>query len=88
MKLQYVTTGCWQTYLNLREWGEGVTGGSGKLYNEEASDWYSVPNIVRTLKSRSIRWAGHMARMVTTEMNTGLWWGIPKERDHLEDPKT
>ena len=34
-----------------------------KLHNEEFSDLYSLPNIVRVVKSRRIRWAGHVARM-------------------------
>ena len=34
-----------------------------KLHNEELSDLYSLPNIVRVVKSRRMRWAGHMARM-------------------------
>jgi len=34
-----------------------------KLHNEELSDRYSLPNIVRVVKSRRIRWAGHVARM-------------------------
>ena len=36
---------------------------SGKLHNEELSDLYSLPNIVRVVKSRIMRWAGHVARM-------------------------
>ena len=32
-------------------------------YNEELSDLYSLPNIVRVVKSRRMRWAGHVARM-------------------------
>ena len=34
-----------------------------KLHNEELRDLYSLPNIVRMLKSRRMRWAGHVARM-------------------------
>jgi hypothetical protein len=34
-----------------------------KLHNEELSDLYSLPNIVRLVKSRRMRWAGHVARM-------------------------
>ena len=33
------------------------------LHNEELSDLYSLPNIVRVVKSRRMRWAGHVARM-------------------------
>ena len=34
-----------------------------KLHNEELNDLYSLPNIVRVIKSRRMRWAGHVARM-------------------------
>jgi hypothetical protein len=34
-----------------------------KLHNEELNELYSVPNILRVVKSRRMRWAGHVARM-------------------------
>jgi hypothetical protein len=34
-----------------------------KLHNDELHNLYSSPNIVRVIKSRRIRWAGHVARM-------------------------
>jgi hypothetical protein len=34
-----------------------------KLHNEELHDLYSSTNIVRVIKSRRMRWAGHVARM-------------------------
>ena len=40
-----------------------VTGEWRKLHNEELSDLYSLPNTVRVVKSRRMRWAGHVARM-------------------------
>jgi len=40
-----------------------VTGEWRKLHNKELSDLYSLPNIVRVVKSRRMRWAGHVARM-------------------------
>ena len=40
-----------------------VTGEWRKLHNAELSDLYSLPNIVRVVKSRRMRWAGHVARM-------------------------
>jgi len=40
-----------------------VTRGWRKLHNEELSDLYCSPNIVRVIKSRIMRWAGHVARM-------------------------
>jgi len=43
--------------------GDEVTGEWRKLHNEELNDLYSLPNIVRVVKSRRMRWAGHVARM-------------------------
>jgi len=40
-----------------------VTGDWRKLHKEELNDLYSSPNIVRVIKSRRMRWAGHVARM-------------------------
>jgi hypothetical protein len=40
-----------------------VTGGWRKLHNEELRDLYSSPSIIRIIKSRRMRWAGHVTRM-------------------------
>jgi len=48
------------------------------------SDLYSLPNIVRVVKSRRMRWAGHVARK--GEGYTGFWWGNLRERDYWRDP--
>ena len=40
-----------------------VTGEWRELHNEELSDLYYLPDIVRVVKSRRMRWAGHVARM-------------------------
>jgi hypothetical protein len=40
-----------------------VTGKWRKLNNKELNDLYSLPNIVRVVKSRQMRWAGHVALM-------------------------
>jgi hypothetical protein len=40
-----------------------VRGGWRKLHNEELLNLYSSPSITRMIKSRRMRWAGHVARM-------------------------
>ena len=61
-----------------------VTGEWRKLHNEELSDRYSLPNIMRVVNSRRMRWAGHVARMGEER---GLHMGTMRERNHLERPK-
>jgi hypothetical protein len=56
-----------------------------QFHNDELHSLYSSPNIVRVIKSRRIRWAGHVARMGRGEVFTGFWLGGPKVRDHWED---
>jgi hypothetical protein len=43
-----------------------VMGDWRKLHNEELYNLYSSPNIIRIIKSRRVRWAGHVARMGET----------------------
>jgi hypothetical protein len=40
-----------------------LTGGLRKLHNEELRDLYFSPSIIRMIKSRRMRWVGHVARM-------------------------
>jgi hypothetical protein len=40
-----------------------VTGGWRKLHDKEFHDLYSSPSIIRIIKSKRMRWAGHVARM-------------------------
>jgi hypothetical protein len=42
---------------------DGVTEGCRMLHNEEVHDLYSSPSIIRIIKSRRMRWAGHVALM-------------------------
>ena len=50
-----------------------VTGEWRKLYNEELRDLYSLPNIVRVVKSRRMRWAGHVSRRGRERCAQGRW---------------
>jgi hypothetical protein len=63
-----------------------VTGECRRLHNEELNDLYSSSNIIRVIKSRRMRWAGHVASMGKREVRTGFWWGDLREGDHLGDP--
>jgi len=63
-----------------------VTGEWRILHYVELNDLYSLPNIVRVMKSRRMVWAAHVAVRERGEAYTGFWWGNLRERDHLEDP--
>jgi hypothetical protein len=62
-----------------------VTGEWRKLHSEELHILYSSPDIIRQIKSRRMRWAGHVACMGEEGKCTGFWCESPKERDHSKD---
>jgi hypothetical protein len=45
-----------------------------KLHNEELHNLYSSASIITMIKSRRMRWAGHVARMGRRGMHIGYWW--------------
>jgi len=57
------------------------------MHNEELNDLYSSPTIVRVLKSRRIRWAGHVARMGEERGVYRVLVGKPEGRRSLGTPK-
>jgi hypothetical protein len=50
------------------------------------NDLYSPPNIIRVIKSRRMRWAGHVARMGKKRGAYRILMGILEGRHHLGDP--
>jgi hypothetical protein len=57
-----------------------ATGEWRRLHNKQLHDLCSSPNIIRVIKSRRMRWAGHVARM--GEKRGVYRWGDPREGDH------
>jgi hypothetical protein len=64
-----------------------VTGGWRKLHNEELHGLYSSPNIVRVIKARRMRWAGHVACMVEVRGAYNILVGRPEGRRPLGRPR-
>ena len=51
-----------------------------RLHNEELHSLYRSPNIVRVIKSRRLRWAGHVARMEESRSAFKILTGKPTEK--------
>jgi hypothetical protein len=64
-----------------------VTGGWRKLHNEELHNLYSSPSIIRIIKSRKMRWAGHVARMGEKRNVYRLLVGKPEVKRPLGRPR-
>jgi hypothetical protein len=58
-----------------------------KLHNEELNDLYSLPNIVRVVKSRRMRWAEHVARMGEDRGVHRVLVGKPERKRPLGRPR-
>jgi hypothetical protein len=63
------------------------TGEWRRLHNEELNDLYLSPNIIRVIKSRRMRWAGHVARMGEKRGAYRILVGRPKEMRPLGRPR-
>ena len=57
-----------------------------KLHNEELTDLYCSPNIVRVIKSRRMKWAGHLARMGEGRGMYRVLVRKPEGKNHWGDP--
>jgi hypothetical protein len=64
-----------------------VTGGWRKLHNEELCDLYSLPSIIGIIKSRRMRWVGHVARMGEKRNGYRLLVGKPEGKRPLGRPR-
>jgi len=66
---------------------EDVTGEWRNLHNEELNDLYYSPNIFRVIKSRIMRWAGHVARVGDSRVLYRVLVGKPKGKRPLGRPR-
>ena len=57
------------------------------MHNEELNDLYSSPNTVRVIKSRRMRWAGHVARMAEERGVYRILVGKPEGKTPLRRPR-
>jgi hypothetical protein len=64
-----------------------VTGGWRKLHNEELHGLYSSPSIVRVIKARRMRWAGHVVPMGEVRGAYNILVGKPEGRRPLGRPR-
>jgi hypothetical protein len=64
-----------------------VTGGWRKLHNEEPHNLYTSPSIIRMIKSRRMRWAGHVARMGENRNAYSILVGKPEGKGPLGRPR-
>jgi hypothetical protein len=64
-----------------------MTGEWRKLHNEELNDLYSLPNIVRVVKSRRMRWVWHVAPMGEERVVDRVLVGEPEGKRPLGRPR-
>jgi hypothetical protein len=75
------------TFRRPRNQRDDVTGDWRKLHNDELHNLYSSPNKIRMIKSRRMRWAGHVARMGETRDAYRILVGKPEGKIQLGRPR-
>jgi hypothetical protein len=66
---------------------DGVTGGWRKLHNDELRNFYCSPSIIRMVKSKRMRWTGHVARMGAKRNAYTILVGKPEGKRPLGRPR-
>ena len=74
-------------FENIRDKRDEITGECRKLHNAELHALYSSPNIIRNLKSRRLRWAGHVVRMEQFRNAYRVLVGKPESKRPLGRPR-
>jgi hypothetical protein len=85
MKLGH-SKGVWEkgTEVTFGPAREEVEGGWRRLHDEELHILYALPNIIQVIKSRRMRWAGHLTRIAGIDRCV-FWMENPKGRNHSKD---
>jgi hypothetical protein len=66
---------------------EEVVGGWRRLHNEEFHNLYTSPNTIRVIKSRRLRWSGHVAYLVEMRNAYNILVGKPDGKRPLRRPR-
>jgi hypothetical protein len=66
---------------------EEAAGSRRRVHNEELHNFYASPNVIRVIKSRKIRWAGHVARAGEVRSVYNILVGKPEGKRPLGRPR-
>jgi hypothetical protein len=66
---------------------EKLVVGERRLHNEELYNMYTLPNIIWAIRSRGIRWTGHVAHMGEMRSAYNIFFGKPERKRPLRKPR-